>query len=159
MRGRKSARSGAATPWVVVLSGAVCTGKSALGERLASDGALLVSARSALLARAGSHALSRAQLHSFGVSLERDTDGRWLADALPAPGEGARRAIVVDAAETRAQLSGLRSWAGAAPCHIHLEAARHERQRRFAARRGGRGDAEEEFAQAAAQELAGRSRR
>ncbi len=154
--GRKSSRSdpAAAAPWVVVLSGAVCSGKSALAERLASDGALLVNARSALLARAGSHALSRAQLHSFGASLERDTDGRWLADALPPPGEGARRAVVVDAAETRAQLSGLRSYAGKAPCHIHLEAARHERQRRFTARRG-RGDAEEEFAREAAQELAG----
>jgi cytidylate kinase len=156
LRGRKSASSAPArpAPLVIVLSGAVCTGKTALGERLASDGASLVNARSALLARAGSHALGRAQLHSFAASLERDTDGRWLADALPAPGEGGSRAVVVDAAETRAQLSGLRSYAGAAPCHIHLEAARHERQRRFAARRG-RGDAEAEFAQAAAAELAG----
>jgi RNase adaptor protein for sRNA GlmZ degradation len=72
----------------------------------------------------------RAALQEAGRTLERDTDGRWLADA--AAGMDAKQ-LIVDAARTPAQAQSLLD-AGSDTVLIYLAASEEACRRRYAER-------------------------
>jgi adenylosuccinate synthase len=133
----------------IVLSGALCAGKTTLAHDLEAQlGARSLSARSVLiqLTAAG----DRAELQEAGREVETRTGGRWLA-AAAVEAESKGRPLVVDAARTAAQLQGLYT-AFAGVTHIHLHAAPKERERRYGLRRDPV-DAQMSFQQVSADQL------
>ena len=100
-----------------------------MGER-----GVLVSARAVLREYAGDSLASRAELVSFGASLEAETGGSWLAAWLDrTPLLGANR-VVIDAVRTPRQARSLQVAHGATL--IHLTAELSVRRRRFIERAG-----------------------
>jgi adenylosuccinate synthase len=125
---------------IVALSGAICSGKSDLAERLVDRyGALRWRTHHVLLERLGEGA-GRAELQALGDQLDRETSGMWVADALARRLTSAdERIVIVDAVRRREQVEGLRSAFGRRVVHIHVTAppavlaARYEERRQRAA--------------------------
>jgi adenylosuccinate synthase len=125
---------------IVVLSGAVGTGKTTLAEDLMSRfGAERIGSHELLVARlpAGS-SRDRASLQAFGERLDRQSGGAWLADdvaiAVSRLPEGAL--VVVDSARILGQIEAMRRAFGRRVTHVHLYAAGGELRRRYGRRRG-----------------------
>jgi adenylosuccinate synthase len=133
----------------IVLSGALCAGKTTLAQGLEEQiGAHVLSARTVLIQLTA--ARGRAQLQDAGKKIEMRTEGRWLA-ATAIELETPDCSLVIDAARTAAQLEALRStFAGVT--HIHLCAASGERERRYRVRRDAV-DMQVSFQQASADDL------
>jgi adenylosuccinate synthase len=125
---RGSDRPTKCRPTAVVLTGALCSGKTTLAENLAqSSGARVVSARDELRRRGASP--DRVDLQQFGAELEAATAGAWLADAVLAALERDSH-VVVDSARTSRQVAALRH-ATRIVVVVFLEASLEERKLRF----------------------------
>ena len=126
---------------VVVLSGAVSTGKSTLARRLVERyGGRRFSTRQLIVERYGGQlARERRRLQALGDELDMATGGAWVADGI-APEVAALPAealVVVDSVRILDQVEALRRAFGRQIVHVHLaiedEAAL---ERRYAERRG-----------------------
>jgi len=73
-----------------------------------------------------------------GEKLDRDTKGKWIADALAREiaNDGALSIIVVDAVRIEDQIIGLRKAFGHRVIHIHLTASDEELAKRYSKRSG-----------------------
>src|SRR4051794_38386794 len=96
---------------VVVVSGPVAGGKSALARTLAKrfEG-LRLSTRELLMPRlAPGEPPTRQALQRIGAQLDADTDGRWVADRLSRRiFDASERLVIVDSARIAGQIEGLR---------------------------------------------------
>jgi adenylosuccinate synthase len=111
---------------IVVLSGKICAGKSALcGSLVSHAGARLIKTHEIIqtLAECANGILAaRLSLQDFGEKLDRETGGKWVADGVEMilktiPDQ---RMIVIDAVRVQAQVDELRSKFGLDVFHIHL---------------------------------------
>ena len=120
---------------VVVLSGPIAAGKTTLAWQLRDAyGAVVFGTRQLLLAHLGPGA-GRANLQRLGETLDRETSGMWVADALNAElvQRGDVPIIVVDACRVREQVDAIRS-AFSRVYHIHLTAPARVREARYSRR-------------------------
>ena len=114
------------SPTVVVLSGAVSSGKSTLAHKLVEHyGATRVSTRELLISRIkdGSRP-DRGELQKIGDRLDRRTGGEWLAEAVSVTVNSLESGavVVVDSARILAQIERLRDAFGRRVVHLHLHA-------------------------------------
>lgn len=123
-------------PKAVVLSGRVCAGKSTLASQLqAKAGATITRSKDLIYALAPRAAAGRRQAQLAGQRLDKDTNGRWLADAL---NERLRNGeqfelLTVDAVRIPQQVHFLRQ-SGWSVVHVHLEASEGTLTRRYESR-------------------------
>lgn len=120
----------------LILSGPLCAGKSALAAALGSRHAFrVVSAREVLRARAPLGLGSRTELQEAGRTLEKQTQGKWLVEAVMQEWYTGVARLVVDAVRTELQSTRLTSLLGPSGVLLHLAASLDERRRRFEARK------------------------
>lgn len=135
---------------VVVVSGPVAGGKSALARGLARrfDG-LRLSTRGVLMSRlAPNEPATRETLQRIGSEWDADTGGSWVADRLGREiwreRERGRELVIVDAARIAEQVEGLRAAFAREVRHVHVTASRETCAARYAGRQS-----EQEFEEAA----------
>jgi adenylosuccinate synthase len=134
---------------VVVVSGPVAGGKSALARGLAGRfEALRLSTRSVLMSRlAPNEPATRETLQRVGAEWDDETGGSWVADRLGREiwraRERGHELIIVDAARIAGQIDGLRAAFGREVRHVHVTASRETCAARYAERQS------EEFEEAA----------
>lgn len=139
---------------LVVISGQVGAGKSTLARGLSTHyNARHVRTREllSLAAKARGQELpaERAALQRFGAQLDRETAGRWVADAIAATVSGATThpgfeqphqsevlddLLVVDSVRIHSQIDALREAFGGAVVHVHLFSATPVLARRYSER-------------------------
>ena len=123
-------------PTLIVLSGAVCAGKSTLARGLAADGAGVTLTTRALIARelgAEPARVERGRLQEEGDRLDAESGGEWIAAAAAELLDSAATGlVVVDAVRKEPQLEAL---AALSPLlHVHLSASETDLGRRYRAR-------------------------
>ena len=123
-------------PTLIVLSGAVCAGKSTLARGLAADGAGVTLTTRALIARelgAEPARVERGRLQEEGDRLDAESGGKWIAAAAAELLDSAATGlVVVDAVRKEPQLEAL---AALSPLlHVHLSASETDLGRRYRAR-------------------------
>lgn len=125
---------------IVVLSGAVSSGKSTLAERLVERcGGTRFSTRALLMRTLGADAdAERGALQAAGEDLDETTGGAWVADALAREIAGLPEdaLIVIDSVRMAGQIEALRRAYNRSVIHIHLTAADEELERRYERRKG-----------------------
>lgn len=119
---------------VVVLSGQIATGKSTLARNISDLFAGVHISTSSLLKKAleqrGVVTTDRVLFQSEGESLDRDTNGSWVAEVIPTPTPGS--VVVVDSIRVAEQVASLRSKFGPGRVfHIHLIANDDDLKARF----------------------------
>ena len=120
----------------IVLSGKVCAGKSTLAGNLEKRaGATLIKSKELIYELLPSTARSRQPAQRAGQRLDKETDGRWLAQALVqrAMNSPSVELFVVDAVRTPEQVKFLRQ-SGMSVIHVHLAASEPTLARRYAGR-------------------------
>jgi adenylosuccinate synthase len=115
-------------PWgrriIVVVSGPVAGGKSALAKELARRfSGRRLSTRDVLMTHlAEGEQPSRAALQRIGAQLDTDTGGTWVADSLGRKIFLARERgielVIVDSARIEGQIDGLRNAFAREVCHV-----------------------------------------
>ena len=123
---------------VVVLSGAVSSGKSTLARRLAERCQGHRFSTRQLLMRVTGAEVERAALQEAGEQLDRDTGGAWVAEALSreAAELSEHAVLIVDAVRIPGQVEALRESFGRQVVHIHLTASDGALRARYEARKG-----------------------
>ncbi|MDX6479700.1 MAG: adenylosuccinate synthase, partial [Gaiellaceae bacterium] len=125
---------------LVVLSGAVATGKTTLAEDLvARYDASRIGSHELLVARLPAGVpRDRVSLQAFGEQLDQKTGGRWLADdvAVTTSRLPEDAIVVVDSARILGQIEAMRRAFGRRVTHVHLYAPVDELRRRYGRRRG-----------------------
>lgn len=139
---------------VVVISGQVGAGKSTLARGLVTTfSAVSVGTKDLLQLTAASRGVAlqaeRSALQDYGASLDTETGGRWVADAVAARISGAPIAgraahqvsdpgndqptglYIVDAVRTREQIEFLREALGADVVHVHLYSSEQVLSQRY----------------------------
>ncbi|HEX3692659.1 MAG TPA: adenylosuccinate synthetase [Solirubrobacteraceae bacterium] len=143
---------------IVVVSGPVAGGKSALARTLARRFAgVRLSTREVLMQSKPPGAPStRLELQALGARLDEETGGAWVADRLSqkiyaaieaAAREHRQPLVIIDAARIAGQLDGLRRAFGRDVRHVHVTADRATCAERYVERQ-----AREEFQEAASYE-------
>ena len=123
---------------VILLSGRVSSGKTTLSAGLQQQfGARVVKTKELIRHAAKDLPLERASLQQYGERLDRETDGKWVADALLAvikdlPQE---QLVLVDAIRILPQADHIREALKARVLHIHLEASLEELSKRYERRK------------------------
>ena len=123
-------------PRAIALSGQISAGKSALAINLRDRaGANLIKSKELIYERLPRTAPTRRSLQSAGQRLDRDTGGRWLADALNkrVMNDKPPKLVVIDAIRIPEQIYFLRQ-SGWAVTHVHLAASEEELAKRYATR-------------------------
>lgn len=134
MRSRASFR-------VVLVSGAICSGKSTLVEELRKrHGAEIVRTRDLITEAAPRAKDGREALQRAGERLDRTTKGEWVAEALQRVIDAAQLSstpsgiYVVDCVRIQEQVNAIRKAHGSEVFHIHLTADPEVLRRRYAER-------------------------
>lgn len=123
---------------IVLLSGSVASGKSTLGNHLVNDfDATLLKTWQLLTEIKPDVIRDREALQSLGEQLDKETDGRWVSEALGkrAAREPADAIIVADSVRILQQIDWVRRGFGAAVVHVHLEAYDVDLRKRYAGRK------------------------
>jgi adenylosuccinate synthase len=121
---------------VIVLSGPVGVGKSSFGDQLRElFGADRVSTSNWIVEHRGV-ARERGELQAAGDSLDSETGGAWVAEAVAekASSMDDNAILLVDAARISAQVEKLRERFGDRVFHVHLHANEALLERRYLAR-------------------------
>jgi adenylosuccinate synthase len=142
-RERRGRDRGQLTPkLVILLSGHVSAGKTTLAHELATrvGFAVVFSSRSVLEDRLAPEQRDRRSLQLLGESLDRDTGGRWLSDAL-AEDPNSADAVIVDAVRVKEQVSAFEGRF-TSPLHVHLKAPRGVLEARYSRRQASQPDTE-----------------
>ncbi len=126
---------------IVLLSGKIGVGKSTLCNKLAHTfGSRLVKTRELIESLAtqkiADFKVGRVSLQEYGEQLDRETEGRWVADAvdLISKENPSIETLVIDSVRIQAQIDELRSRFGLNVFHIHLTAAEAVVAERYADR-------------------------
>lgn len=113
--------------YAVLISGKVCSGKTALAEALAEPlQAEILRSRQVLETAGGSLSIDRLSLQRLGQEFDRRSGGTWIAEALVAV--KADR-VIVDAVRTRDQVAAVGAVRDSV--HIHLTAAQEILRARY----------------------------
>ncbi|WP_088279366.1 adenylosuccinate synthetase [Ideonella sp. A 288] len=123
-------------PRAIVLSGRGCAGKSTLAATLvARAGATLVRSKDLIIDRLPRTTRTSMAMRRAGERLDRETGGRWLAQALDKKlmNEASPALVVVDPIATPDQVRFLRQ-SGWSVTHVHLKASQEELARRLSTR-------------------------
>jgi adenylosuccinate synthase len=124
---------------MVLISGAIASGKSAVGVGLERVfGARVLSSRAIIMDVFPNAEQSRRELQELGARLEKDTGGDWLAAAV-ATAASSDSMCVVDSVRTRQQVSKIRQLVPPA-IHVHIAASDAVRRQRFEDRRAMRSE-------------------
>jgi adenylosuccinate synthase len=128
------------TKRIVALSGPVSVGKTTLAERLVERfSAHRLSTRRLLEERLdASRPPTRQQLQRLGDQLDRETQFRWLSEAVArhAAQLPADAVVVVDSVRRLDQIDRFREGFGRRVTHVHLRASEAELTARYEARKG-----------------------
>lgn len=133
--------SGGANLRIVLLSGPICSGKSALVRLLADrHGARVIKTRELILKKAPKTKEERTALQRAGQRLDRADGGAWVGEALQrvidgnANAQTPRGLYVVDSVRISGQIEAIRRAYGADVHHIHLTATDQELRSRYQSR-------------------------
>ena len=121
--------NGQASFRVVLVSGAICSGKSALVEQLREKhGAMVIKTKDLIIRKLPKITIERRSLQRAGEKLDKDDGGQWVADALqreidansqrPTPSG----LYVVDCVRIEGQVNAIRRAYGPEVFHIHVKA-------------------------------------
>ena len=129
---------------VVLLSGPVASGKTTLVQALVDKYAFHPFKTRQLIQAVKNVKSERRALQRAGDVLDRQTDGKWIADAIAKaiqnlPDDGR---IIIDAVRIKPQIDALRRAFGARVLHVHLTASEKVLQARY---ENGRGRSVEEL--------------
>jgi adenylosuccinate synthase len=119
---------------VLVITGHICTGKSALARDLQSSyGYRILKTSEILREEANRRNLStdRASFQSLGDALDKETGHRWVLNATLRCFEKSHTPIVVDNIRTWNQLENFRSQSELVVVHAHLWAPHNTLKQRF----------------------------
>lgn len=123
------------SPRAIVISGKVGTGKSTLANRIAAKlNAKLIKSKDLILQLKPRTDHGRLAMQRAGQQLDKETNGKWIADALGQylAGLPTNEMVVIDSVRIASQVAELRrTWV---VTHIHLDASESELQRRYAKR-------------------------
>ena len=126
---------------IVLVSGPICSGKSALTSRLDErHGAAVIKTRDLILKAKPRTKPVRRSLQLSGEALDRADGGAWVSGALTKLLEGRERGstpsglYVVDSVRIEGQIDAIRKAYGADVHHVHLTAKDEELKRRFESR-------------------------
>ena len=132
---------GSAKLRIVLLSGPICSGKSALARLLNEKHcAKIIKTRELILKKAPKTKPERKALQRAGQRLDREDGGAWVGEALQravdsyATGQTPRGLYVVDSVRISGQIDAIRRAYGAEVHHIHLTATKEELRQRYASR-------------------------
>lgn len=107
--------------FIVVLSGAIASGKSTLAVGLAEHGFRSVKTNELIQHYTKKSLSERGQLQRAGDRLDRDTDCQWIVDAIASlPDYAEHTSLVVDSVRKQAQIDAIRRAYGKRVVHIHL---------------------------------------
>ncbi len=122
---------------IVVLSGAICSGKSSLAQSLESRyQARVIKTRQLILTAKPRIKESRMAFQRAGDALDREDGGKWVRDALTSivmESEGSTPSglFVVDSVKIESQVQGIRDAFGSNVHHIHVTAEPDELKCRY----------------------------
>ncbi len=122
---------------IVVLSGRVGVGKSALAAGLEGEFSFVrMSTRNLLIKRLGEGATGRRDLQAAGAELDIQTRGRWVCDQLAQElhDHPDTADVVVDAVRITPQIEALREAYGPSVVHVHLTATEAVLEARYTGR-------------------------
>lgn len=126
------------SPLAIVISGKVGTGKSTLANRIALKlNAKLIKSKDLILQLKPRTAHTRLAMQRAGQKLDKETNGKWIADALGQylAGLPTNEMVVIDSVRIPDQVAELRrTWV---VTHIHLDASEEELKKRYVRRSGG----------------------
>jgi adenylosuccinate synthase len=129
---------GGANLRIVLLSGPICSGKSALVRLLEhKHGAKVIKTRELILKKAPKTKPERQSLQRAGEKLDRADGGAWVGEALQrtvdsyATGQTPKGLYVVDSVRILGQIESIRRAYGAEVHHIHLTASEEELRKRY----------------------------
>ncbi|MBD5657264.1 MAG: adenylosuccinate synthetase [Candidatus Eremiobacteraeota bacterium] len=118
---------------IVVLSGRIGSGKSALAKNLSARYGANVVSTSAILRRLFGEGADRTTLQASGARLDRDTEGKWLSTELRGMNL-TEELVVVDSARTLQQIEAMRMAFPRTVVHVHLTAPDHVLRVRYDSR-------------------------
>jgi len=112
-------------PRIIVLSGSVCSGKSTLAALICKKAdAKLAKTKTMLAEISGKNITSRSVLQRTGTAIEKNSNGRWIAEHVShlLYSDQNLGLVVIDSAHTKEQVQSLRNglWS---VTHVHLEAS------------------------------------
>ena len=132
---------GGANLRIVLLSGPICSGKSALVRLLKEKhGARIIKTRELILKKAPKTKPERKALQRAGQRLDKQDGGVWVGEALQrsidtfATGQTPKGLYVVDSVRIPGQIEAIRRAYGAEVHHIHLTATDEELRKRYEGR-------------------------
>lgn len=123
---------------IILLSGPIASGKSTVSEDLERRfGVERIKTRELIRRRRPGVGDTRLALQRAGNSLDRETQGRWVAEELEALVRrlGADTSVLVDSVRVPDQIVAVRRSFGPQVVHIHLTAPEEELARRYEARK------------------------
>lgn len=125
---------------IVLLSGPIASGKTALADTLVERfGLLRFKTRELLVRLAPKTEVERLALQQAGERLDTRTKGTWLGEALVrelANEPDQERNVIVDAVRIENQIEAIRERFGAHVVHVHLTAPQTILAKRYSKRRG-----------------------
>lgn len=123
---------------IILLSGAVASGKTTLGDTLVSRYSIQRLKTRQLIHAAVGGAVERERLQQAGESLDRETGGKWVAAALESfvKDMPAAAVVLVDAVRIEPQIKAIRDAFGPSVIHVHLTAPRDVLSGRYQNRKG-----------------------
>lgn len=123
---------------IVLLSGPICSGKSALVRLLKEKhSAEIIKTRELILKKAPKTKPGRKSLQRAGQGLDQKYGGAWVVEGLQrkvdscATGQTPKGLYVVDSVRTLDQIEAIRRAYGAEVHHIHLTATQEELRKRY----------------------------
>lgn len=126
---------------VVLVSGAICSGKSALVEQLRDKhGAKVIKTKDLILRKLPRTKLERRALQRAGERLDKADGGQWVAEALQrhiestSSGQTPSGLYVVDSARIEGQIEAIRKAYGPEVFHVHVTAEPEVLKMRYLAR-------------------------
>ncbi len=133
---------------IILLSGAISSGKSTLGKQLATRYKFpIFRTRDVLLAKSKISNPDRIELQRIGDQLDTTSNGQWVADAVAKHfGEQAQSfGLIIDSVRIKPQIEKIRSIYGQRVIHIHLTAPEKERYVRYLERLKGKKESADIF--------------
>ncbi len=119
---------------IILLSGAISSGKSTLGKQLATRYEFQIfRTRDVLLAKSKIPDPDRIELQKIGDQLDTTSNGQWVADAIAKHfGERSQSfGLIIDSVRIKPQIEKIRAIYGQRVIHIHLTASKGERYTRY----------------------------